>query len=156
MTNLDLGTQGAKRQTWAGASPRAFLLKLRTDYPDETPEQLATRMANWARNNSDGLQTICVYWVQRTLVSLTQKEEQTPMAMKQRRAETEQKVQKVVEQVRRTVLMDLIMPNDKPLRDCTGKDCLKFGGWLATVGKKVGKSTVGAKMSEADLRSMYK
>ena len=52
-------------------------------------------------------------------------------------------------------LLDLSMPNGKPLRDCTGSDCKKFGGWLGKIAAKVGaRQKVGSVLSEAQVRKL--
>lgn len=77
----------------------------------------------------------------------------TPADRRRRKEEA----RKAVERIRNIVLMDLEMPNGKKLRDCTGSDCTKFGGWLTLVGQKVGpRSLVGRKLTEDDLRNLQK
>jgi hypothetical protein len=54
-------------------------------------------------------------------------------------------------------LLDILTPNGKALRDCTGADCIKFGGLYARIGKKVGdRRVVGKVLSAADLSAMMR
>jgi hypothetical protein len=49
-------------------------------------------------------------------------------------------------------LLDVIMPNGKKLANCTGADCIRFGGWLINVGEVVGVTkVVGEILSEKEL-----
>lgn len=47
-------------------------------------------------------------------------------------------------------LLDLIMPNGKQLRECTGAQCSKFGGFYARIGEKVGPNRIVGKVLSAD------
>lgn len=54
------------------------------------------------------------------------------------------------------ILMNLPMPNGKLLRDCTGAECIRFGGWMADVGKALKPNQkVGARLTETDLHNLY-
>jgi len=154
--NFNLGVYGAKRQTWTEGSPRNVLLKLKKKYPQHSTENLAELLADWAQNHRKGLLAICIYWTQRNLISL-EKHQQTAEEKKQLNKLINKNAKKYKTQIRKVVLMDLIMPNGKLLRDCTGTQCIRFGGWFTCIGKKVGgKSTVGSKLSETDLWKFYK
>ena len=62
----------------------------------------------------------------------------------------------------RARLLDLVMPNGKPLRDCTGKDCERFGKadeqrgrWLRRIATEVGpRRRVGVVLSERQLAEL--
>jgi hypothetical protein len=56
----------------------------------------------------------------------------------------------------RMILLDIILPNGKPLRDCTGKECAKVGGWLTKIAAKVKPhQKVGAVLSEDQVREIF-
>jgi hypothetical protein len=64
-------------------------------------------------------------------------------------------VSTLVDSIRAGVLLDLVMPNGKLLRDSTGEECEQAGGWLVQVGARVGRTgIVGALLSDADLVAM--
>ena len=50
-------------------------------------------------------------------------------------------------------LLDWVMPNGKPLGDCTGVYCAQRGGWLAKVGAKAGSKKIRDVFSAAQLRT---
>lgn len=65
------------------------------------------------------------------------------------------KVEDIVNKVREAVLLDLVMPNEKRLRDCTGAECAKFGGFYAKIARKVGKTKiVGEVLNEVQIRAL--
>jgi hypothetical protein len=52
-------------------------------------------------------------------------------------------------------LFNLMMPNGKPLNECTGAECVKFGGYFVTIGEAVGpRQIVGRVMTAGDLTSL--
>ena len=57
-------------------------------------------------------------------------------------------------------LLDLMLPNGKTLRDCTGRECRemgeKVGDWLLKVSSRVKPDQlVGDALQEADVRRLY-
>jgi hypothetical protein len=53
--------------------------------------------------------------------------------------------------------LDLVMPNGKPLKRCTGAECLRFGGWFTRIGEAIGpKRFVGQVLSEKDILKLIK
>jgi hypothetical protein len=52
-------------------------------------------------------------------------------------------------------LFNLMMPNGKPLHECTGAECVKFGGYFTKIGNAVGpRKIVGKVMTASDLTSL--
>lgn len=65
-------------------------------------------------------------------------------------------IKRAVETVTQLVLMNLKMPNGKLLRDCTGADCSRFGGWCLDIAKRIGATEkVGKHLTETDLQNLY-
>jgi hypothetical protein len=64
----------------------------------------------------------------------------------------------------RSALLDLLMPNGKPLRDCTGGECERYGKadeqrglWLQRVAAKVGPDKhVGEVLDERQLKALMR
>lgn len=53
-------------------------------------------------------------------------------------------------------VLNLVVPNGKHLGDCTGAECMSFGGWFVRVAEKVGpKRLVRDVLSEKQLRELY-
>lgn len=54
-------------------------------------------------------------------------------------------------------LLDYVMPNRKPLRDCTGGECMKFGGLFSRIGERVGKNRmVGDVLTSNEIAGLWK
>jgi hypothetical protein len=67
----------------------------------------------------------------------------------------EDKLSAAVEAKARQLMLDMIMPNEKRLRDCTCEECRGMGGWLMAIAKKgLPKQLVGDVVSEAEVRKM--
>lgn len=86
---------------------------------------------------------------------VTTRTKKPPRQNSERRTEAEQQVQSLKEQIKNIVLLDLVLPGGKKLRDATFAECEQAGGWLAKVAKK-GKSNqvVGKTLTEKQLRAI--
>src|SRR6516164_1704973 len=61
-----------------------------------------------------------------------------------------------VQEEAKLILLDLLMPNGKTLRNCTGADCECFGGWFTRLAKHVpAKKLVGDVLNERDVRKLW-
>lgn len=53
------------------------------------------------------------------------------------------------------VLLDLVLPNGKVLREATGAECTRAGGWFAAIAKKVKpRQIVGSVLTEEQLQAL--
>jgi hypothetical protein len=84
------------------------------------------------------------------------KEEEDRTAKTETKAETKTKLDEHIEKRAKLILLDLLMPNGKALRDCTGTDCRKFGGWFSRIADRVGSKKVGDVLSEKEVRGRRK
>lgn len=61
----------------------------------------------------------------------------------------------MVAQIRDVILLDIVMPDGKRLRESTGADCAKAGGFFAEVGKRIKPTQVVDKhLTENDLKNI--
>jgi|SRR5579859_5220155 len=157
----NLGTTGAKRTSWSENNPRKLVAALLKRYPDDTKEQALERFLDIARENEAMIETALTYFHANAWQALTRKE-RSPSEKEARRKETEAavaaakaKVTDAIEAKAKLLLLDLIMPNEKRLAECTGFECIKFGGWLGAVGKAAGKQLVGKALTEQQVRSFW-
>jgi hypothetical protein len=52
-------------------------------------------------------------------------------------------------------VLDLVMPNNKPMRFCTGAEMAKFGGIYGQIAEKVGNANlVGMVLTEAEVKPL--
>jgi len=83
-----------------------------------------------------------------------------PPKSDEQKKDDEDKIAETVQKLKTLVLMDLIMPNGKRLRECTGSELVGFGGWLADVGKIVLKkgtrTKAGTAATEKDIQAVLK
>lgn len=150
MTSLEQGIHtgrtGAKRQSFSPQNPRSILLKLIADHPHETNQDedaILEMLWDEVKGDEEALRTICLYWGTNNYRSIVYAARPEPA-----RADVEQAKLKIVKR-----LMVWIAPNGKMLKDCNKADCMKAGGWLTTIGKKLkANQKVSEVFSEADLR----
>jgi hypothetical protein len=73
-----------------------------------------------------------------------------------RKADVEQEAVRIARRVRNMVLMDLVLPTGKKLRESTFADCAKAGGWFSEIAKH-GKpnQAVDKKLTEDDLQNIW-
>lgn len=71
-----------------------------------------------------------------------------------------ERVEKTIEAKAQIMLLDWVLPNGKPLRDCTGRDCKQMsgmvGGWLQKIAQRVKPTQkVGDILKEDDVRKLF-
>lgn len=153
-TEIRTGRIGAKRQTFAKENPRTVLLKLIADNPHDTREDEANILELFwhaVRTNETALRTICEYWGTNNYRSIVY------LHNPRNGIARDEEVAKIKASIAsKIILSDWVLPNGKKLRDCTKADCLKQGGWLLKVGRKLKKNqTVGQVLSEEQLRQLW-
>jgi hypothetical protein len=55
---------------------------------------------------------------------------------------------------RQTILLDLVMPNGKAMRFCTGDEMAKFGTAYSIIAERVGSVLVGEILVESEVRGL--
>lgn len=165
---LDTGTYGAKVQSWKKSNPRDLLKRVIDDNPamDKPALLAALRHELLADDGIDYLDAVIEYWFANNYHSLVEmraaQKPQTSLiaakAAKQAKVEAiKEKVQTRIREEAQMILLDMILPTGKALRDSTGKDCAKAGGWFAKLAEQVKPNqTVGAVMSEDQVRKLWK
>jgi hypothetical protein len=160
MTHVDTGITGAKRQSWKHDNPREVLISIIDQHPSAAKEELLEIFTQSVleKGRRTLLETIIEYWFANNLHSLLNSDSGL------RKQFSAPQVSKIKEQIRErikiavgVVLMDMILPNKKRLRDCSGAECSAVGGWLSVVATRMSPSEiVGKKFSEEDVRAMLK
>jgi type I site-specific restriction endonuclease len=165
MVHVDLGITGAKRQSWRKANPREILRRLVEDNPHAGMDELFAKFRKVLAKAEDEMQeTVDRYYFDnnvRSLQSITDPGSGTRKAASRERAEAlrkkvEENIATAIQQKAQRILLDAIMPNEKPLRDCTGQECNQMGGWLAGIGAKLkADQKVGEKFNEDQIQSHW-
>ncbi len=65
------------------------------------------------------------------------------------------KIEEIAREKAKVILLDMVQPNGKKLRDCTGIYCTQAGGWLTEVGRIAGRGLVGKVLTEARLKKLH-
>lgn len=157
------GATGAKRQSWRSANPRDLLKRIIDRDPDAELDELGNEFWAEVRKNAEMLRTIVVdYWLPNNYRSLVKprEDDQERLAKQQERAaafkdKVTAKVEEITNEKAKIMLLDMLMPNGKKLRHCTGTYCSQVGGWLSEVGRIVGHGKVGDALSEARLKKFH-
>lgn len=142
------GRQGAKRQSFREDNPRSVLLALLRKYKGYSEERLFSLFKDQVEDDEDYRSVFLEYWFTNNYRAATRKP--SAAAVREAKAAHRKKVRSIIGQVQ---LLALPMPNGKKLADCTGDECLIFGGWLSRMGVKVGKRKIGDVLSETQVRN---
>ena len=161
MTMIDTGTLGAKRQSWRQGNPRELLKRVIDDLGTTDRERLMREFFDqvFIPGNRPVLESIVEYWFSNNLDSLlVHVPTDRQLARTRTRERTKKVSQEIVERltlVAGKMLLDLMLPHGKTLKDSTGTECLAIGGWLKTVGSRMQPDElVGAVFSEEQLRAI--
>jgi hypothetical protein len=158
MTYIDHGTTGAYRATWRKGNPRSVLETIVAKNPKATPKQIWDVFHRETEDDSELIVAMKWYWFDNNLKSIL-RDEDSPPPTQASKSEKESAIKKIKDRIKyeASQLLELIMPNDKRLADCTGAECRAFGGWLIYVAKKVpGNRTVGEILTEKQLYRMFR
>lgn len=160
MTELNTGTYGAKRQSYRKASPRDLLKRLIEENARYSEKKLQNLFSATVREDEEQLDAIIEYWFANNYRSLVHKPPASPSVKAAKVAERTARVEVAKTIIKanatRMVLLDFVLPNGKPLRDATGKDCAKAGGWLSKIAASVKPGQkVGDVLSEAQVKKIF-
>lgn len=159
---VDTGTYGAKRQSWKQANPRDLLKRIVDEMGSAPEADVRAHVFDAVLDGhvpGDHLTAIIDYWFDNTYRALTFTPK-APEKIKAQKAAQKRQFEEIKEVVKaratRMALLEMTMPNRKPLAECTGKDCAKAGGWLAKIAAKIKPNEkVGAVLSETQVRKIF-
>jgi len=156
--------KSSDRKSLADAkSPSDLLLRIHHRFPGETKEQNRERFIERSLENDDILREVLASWHSLNYRSLMGGKPSRPTTPKspEDKAKQDEAVQQIAETAKanltKIVLLDLVQPNGKKLRDCTGAYCAKVGGWLTNIAIATPRtSLVGSVLSEEEVESILK
>lgn len=163
MTHIDPGTLGAKRMSWRHG-PRELLKHIIDDLGTADRERLLAAFTEqmFLPGNRPALESAIEYFFTNNLNSLLEHSglaSSRTLARARTRERTEQVSKDIVRQLTAVaghMLLDLVLPHGKPLKETTGSECLAIGGWLSHIGAKMkSDDLVGAVFSEEQLRNIF-
>jgi len=146
MPDINPGTLGAKRATWRAFNPRELLQRIVRNHPLDDEKIWREMFWSEIEDNKQYLQAVCEYWLDNNIRSISG--EQT-YSRGQASPTVKTKLQD-------RALLDLMMPNNKVLGQCTGAECKSFGGWFQQLAKAVlATKKVAETLSEAQVRKLW-
>ncbi len=140
-------------------SIRVIVERLQTEHPSADQTELVGMLAERMQNDRAVLEAAALYVIRmavplRACFDTRLRLHSVPAERKAReRAGMHAAAAAVAAQV---LLLNLIMPNGRRMRDCSGVEMGKFGKAYERVAEKVGQALVGDVLSEADLRLLMK
>jgi hypothetical protein len=162
MTHVESGVTGAKRQTWRDISPRKLLREIIEDDPKGGEAAWRTAFLAAINKELDGVdltgtytEACVLYSLDNALLALMPQYE-TKGRRAAQKAKTATAVENAQTRSQAILLLHLIMPNGKPLGQCTGADCKRFGGWYAKLAELVpARKQVADVLNESKVRELW-
>jgi hypothetical protein len=148
-------TGATQRRSRRPATPREALAAIVLRSPGKDGGELLQEFQELARSNESYLSSIIEEWFRNAYRSLTRPSRSVGASeLRQKEfSRVKETVRANIKFKANVVLMDIVLPTGKKLRDSTGSDCRYAGGWLTQIAKVVGPTQlVGRVMSESDLR----
>lgn len=167
MEELNVGTIGAKRQSWKTHNPRDLLKEVMEAHHGADRIAIYKLFRERLREDSEAeeyIETMIEYWFANNYYSLVGPPPRTPPNTTRSVAQSADKiraaVKKKIKEGAKIALLEMMMPNGKPLKDCTGHECRELSGrvgdWLAEVARRVkARQLVADALTEADLQAIY-
>lgn len=169
---LETGIQGNKRQSWSKANPRDLLARIIDANPHGSRSEWYSELRDTllSEEGADYLNTVIEYWFSNNLNSIdrpkpaprpavdrAEKAAKSEAMKKAAVSVAEKHVELLVEEKVERILLDLEMPTGKTLRDSTGAECAKAGGWFQKIASHVKPNQkVGKVLSEDQVRGLWK
>ena len=159
---VERGIQGAFRATWRKAQPRLLLEQLIRDNPSVDEEKIHGLFWEEIEDDQDTLRACVEYWLDNNYASILRPKSRlvglaAVPAQNSAREQAKQQIEHRIKHEARLVLLDLVMPNDKRLGDCTGNECRQFGQWFAVLAEKVPSAEIVRNvLSEKEIFRVWK
>jgi hypothetical protein len=146
------------------SNPREALIDLVARNPGKSGAELLGMFEEIARENQSYLSAIIEWWFVNAYRGLQKKQTATPDAAKQKQAlkqthltEMRRTVSAHIERKARLILLDAVLPTGTVLRNATGAECARAGGWFQQIASAVKPNQiVGKVLSERDVQNLWK
>lgn len=169
MEQTNTGIRGAKVQSWNAANPRDLLKTVIDENPGSDRHAIFSLFRARLVEHDDGgllMQTIVEYWLANNFYALVGDHTKRRNARGPREeisrhaAAIGARVKEKIREEAQVLLLEMVLPNGKPLGDCTGLECRemapRIGRWLGEVGRRVrGKKIVRVVLTEREIRELY-
>jgi hypothetical protein len=156
--SLEVGTYGAKRQTWKVKTIRELLTGLLAEHPSANEQKLRQVFIDAVRNDEDYFAAVCDYAFDNAMAArvkrpVAESSERQADRAQQRANEAKLHAEKVSYIKEQIVLLNQELPNGKRARFCTLDYLFKLGGAYRRVGKRGSQKLVGETYSETQYRA---
>lgn len=154
--NMELHSNGASFIAGKQESnPRDLVIDAIKMCPGETRKEVFARFRTLLGEMGDEYQrAVDWYFFVNMHDYLTTNRSKHPRSVEPDQAKHPERVASVKAQI---VLLDLDMPNGKPMRACTGAEMARFGNRYQRIAEKVGKTkTVGDVLNEDQVKAIMK
>jgi hypothetical protein len=165
MSSLDIGMSSAKRATWRDTDTRPLLRQIVEQNPKADDLEVLNLFWQEVKDDKARLFSIVRRMVDLDLIALRRKPRRRrspssppPLAAasRQQTERMKEKLQARIDREVKSALLALVMPNNKPLAECTGAECKTFGGWFSALAEKVpAKATVAETLSEKQVYRLW-
>ena len=157
----------SRRAPFVRPDPIALLERLFESYPNDTDRRAVRRFM--LEGGDDMIAAALEPWLtKRRQIWRRDREANKPevaaarqAAIQADRAAIREQLTEHIRTEARVMLLDIVMPNGKRLRDCRGTECVKMGkvhiekgSWWIAIGQKAGKEKVGDVLSEAQVAKL--
>jgi hypothetical protein len=170
MTTIHTGTQGAKRTSWGKNNPRELMLRIRRRNPTaDINEHFAAFLEELEKPRNRKYQLgIDEYFHTNAYHALVKEEREAAktkpspeeIEAERKRQEMECKAhdaaaEAIISGVIEASLLNIVMPNGKQMRACSGDYMSNVGGWYGRIGAAIKPDQiVGDVLSEADVKRL--
>lgn len=141
-------------------NPRELLISMIEADPGADKDILFSRFLSAVREDDEYLDPVVRYFFINVYQQLDSAKRRAQKSPQQREAEAKQQdeaVQQIVTAATEIIILNQEMPNGKRLRNCTGRECAKFGGFYGRIAKKVGPTKrVGEVLDEKQVRALLR
>lgn len=143
--------RGATRRSWQTSNIRAAIKEIVDSMPGASEEVLKEAFFRCLDNDRELALAVYDYAWANGLWALVR----PPRVPKGRLQNSLRDTRQMVRGAIQLKCLDFILPTGKSLRDSTGSECRKAGGWLSKIAEKVGaRQKVGDALSETQVRRL--
>jgi hypothetical protein len=161
-TTINPGVRGHTRSTWRDESHlRGLLLNLLRNHPEEERSELEKLYLAKAKGGNFRARPANEALIDEALLRVFDNDFgrlQTPARPQRRKAVplSDEDIAAAEQRFAKIILLDMVMPNGKKMRDCTGGEMTQFGGWYIKVGERVGiDGIVGNELNEKQVARIF-
>jgi hypothetical protein len=159
-----IGVTGAKHQSWQRANPRDMLKRLIEKNPKANKDELFNLFCEAVENEPMIIEVIIEYWYINNYQSLMAPRLTAKVATAYRReaitTALKARATAVIEKKAKIILLDMVMPSGKKLRDTTFAACAelgeRMGQWLSDLSVMgAPNQKIGSVLTEDQVRQVY-